>query len=125
MTCGIANSTGLVIGALFVEFTSWQWVLWFVCILALPITGLCTWLVPQQDPTRGRVQSSREKLRRLDIPGVTVLTSGLVLFIFSITSGSEEGWGSAMVLAPLIISLALIAGFFWYETRTPEEYAAM
>ena len=41
------------------------------------------------------------------------------------TSGSTTGWGSAGVLAPLIISVLMIVGFFYYETRIPVERAAI
>jgi hypothetical protein len=89
------------------------------------VAGLCALLVPPQVLTEERIQPAREKLRRLDIFGVSILTVALVLFIFAITSGSTAGWKSAMVLAPLIISVLMVVAFFVYETRIPEQYAAM
>lgn len=41
------------------------------------------------------------------------------------TSGSTDGWGSAIVLAPLVISIFLIAGFFYFETKIPANRAAV
>jgi ATP/ADP translocase len=50
----------------------------------------------------------------------------IILFIFAVTSsGSPTGWKSATVIAPLIISVGMTAGFFYYETRIPEETAAV
>jgi hypothetical protein len=100
-------------------------VFWFAAALALPLAGLCALLVPHQTRTEDRAQPAREKLRRLDLGGVAILTAALVLFIFAITSGSTAGWKSAMVLAPLVISVVAIGAFFVYETQIPEEYAAM
>ena len=49
----------------------------------------------------------------------------IILFIFAVTSGTTEGWGSAAVLAPLIISVFLVAGFFYFETTIPVHRAAI
>lgn len=49
----------------------------------------------------------------------------LILFIFAVTSGTTSGWGSAAVLAPLIVALFLVAGFFYFETTIPVERAAI
>ena len=49
----------------------------------------------------------------------------LILFIFAITSGSESGWATAQVLAPLIISIFMLAGFFLWERRIPQDIAAV
>jgi MFS family permease len=108
-----------------VQYASWRWVFWFATLVGLPVAGLCAWLIPPQVLTEDRIQPSREKLRRLDIPGVSGLTAALILFIFAITSGSTAGWKTAEVLAPLIISIFMIIAFFVYETRIPEQRAAM
>lgn len=49
----------------------------------------------------------------------------LVLFIFAVTSGSIDGWGTAEVIAPLILSILLFVAFFTWEARQPEEIAAV
>lgn len=49
----------------------------------------------------------------------------LVLFIFAVTSGSINGWGSARVIAPLVISVVLAVAFFVIEASLPEGYAAL
>ena len=41
------------------------------------------------------------------------------------TSGTTSGWGSAGVLAPLIIAVLLVFGFFYFETRIPADRAAI
>ena len=54
-----------------------------------------------------------------------LLIAALVLFNYAVTSGSQFGWGSVKVLGPLIISIFMLAGFFYYETRIPPSTAAM
>ncbi|KAJ6478639.1 MFS general substrate transporter [Mycena vitilis] len=124
-TGGIANILGLVIGAILVQFASWRWAFWFATLLALPVAGMAAWLVPPQVLTANRIQPPREKLRRLDISGVSILTAGILLLIFGITSGSTAGWKTAGVIAPLVISVIMVGAFFFYETRVPEQYAAV
>ncbi|KAI0791390.1 MFS general substrate transporter [Abortiporus biennis] len=126
--CGaVGNVLGLIIGAIFVEFATWKWVFWFVAVIAIPIASACTILIPEQtaNPSDATHGSTASRLKSLDLLGVTTLTVALILFIFAVTSASDAGWGSARVLAPLIISIFMVAGFFFYETLIPPEIAAV
>ena len=49
----------------------------------------------------------------------------MILFIFAVTSGSIQGWATAYVLAPLIISVLLLIAFFVWEAYIDEIDAAM
>ncbi|KAI0366484.1 MFS general substrate transporter [Pilatotrama ljubarskyi] len=124
--CGaVGNVLGLTIGAIFVQFASWSWVFWFVALIALPIAASCILLIPTQEPRLEDVDRKEARWRSLDIIGVSILTAALILFIFAITSGTTSGWASASVLAPLIISIFMVAGFFYYETTIPADKAAI
>src|SRR5882757_2948049 len=61
----------------------------------------------------------------LSLHGLHVLIVAIILFIFAVTSGSTDGWASAMVLAPLILSILMMVAFFYWETLIPVENAAM
>ena len=50
---------------------------------------------------------------------------GVAAAAVAVTSAPGDGWGSATVIAPLVISVALTGGFLFYETRIPEEWAAL
>ncbi|KAI0070062.1 MFS general substrate transporter, partial [Panus rudis PR-1116 ss-1] len=121
----IGNVLGLVIGALFVEFTTWPWVFWFVAIIALPIAGICLFLIPPDVKADEDERPLWARWRSLDMIGVSILTAALILFIFALTSGSTSGWATARVLAPLVISVFMVAGFFYYETCIPADVAAV
>ncbi|KAI0776916.1 MFS general substrate transporter [Trametes elegans] len=125
--CGaVGNILGLTIGAIFVQFASWSWVFWFVALVALPIAAACMLLIPAQDPHLDGLAGRKEaRWKSLDMVGVSILTAALVLFIFAITSGTTSGWGSATVLAPLIISVLMVVAFFYYETTIPFDKAAI
>ena len=59
------------------------------------------------------------------MPWLTDIAAALILFIFAVTSSSDVGWGSARVLAPLIISIFMVVAFFLWEARIPFERAAV
>ncbi|KAF8836849.1 hypothetical protein BDN67DRAFT_973657, partial [Paxillus ammoniavirescens] len=65
------------------------------------------------------------KWKRLDLIGVSILTVAIILFIFALTSGSADGWATAQVLVPLIMSVLMVAGFFYWETVIPVDKAAI
>ncbi|KDQ57949.1 hypothetical protein JAAARDRAFT_193433 [Jaapia argillacea MUCL 33604] len=124
--CGaIGNVLGLLIGALFTQYTSWSWVFWFVAIIAIPVGFICVFIIPPQPSGKRDGESQKERFKRLDIIGVSALTIALILFIFALTTGATGSWASAMVIVPLVISFALIGFFIYWETLLPEDGAAV
>ncbi|KAG2360967.1 major facilitator superfamily domain-containing protein [Suillus spraguei] len=106
--CGaVANMGGLVVGAMFVQRVSYHWVFWFVACAA------------------DFRKPKGAKWKSLDLVGVGVLTVSFILLIFAVTSGSTDGWKSPVVLILLIISIIMIAGFFYWETLLPADRAAI
>ncbi|KAG2132735.1 major facilitator superfamily domain-containing protein [Suillus bovinus] len=123
---GVANVLGLVIGAMFVEWTSYQWVFWFSAIVAGPAALACVFIIPSEiSNNTDNLEPAAEKWKSLDLVGVSILTVALILFIFAVTSGSTNGWASTKVLVPLIISILVVVGFFYWETRIPVDTAAI
>ncbi|KAG1743460.1 major facilitator superfamily domain-containing protein [Suillus lakei] len=125
--CGaVANISGLLIGAMFVEWVSFHWVFWFVACMALPVALACVFIVPSQlADTADTFEPGAAKWKSLDLVGVSILTVAVILFVFSVTSGSTDGWISPSVLVPLIISTLMVVGFFYWETLMPVERAAI
>ncbi|PPQ70822.1 hypothetical protein CVT24_001039 [Panaeolus cyanescens] len=120
----VGSVFGLIIGALFVSFVSWPWVFYFSAIVSLVIAGGITVLVPNRQAGPSK-ESAVSKLQRLDVLGVGLFAVSLILFIFALTSGSIVGWGSAQVIAPLVISVIVMIAFFGWEAYTPETRAAL
>lgn len=133
---------GLIIGAALVTYISWPWVFYFMAIVCFAMAAMVTILLPSWRNPYTEGESSYRKLGRLDPIGVTSVTgnapktlmqwlshnmasAALVLFVFAVTSGSIEGWRNARTIAPIIISGALIAFFFLWEPRLPENAAAV
>ncbi|KAG2072282.1 MFS general substrate transporter [Suillus decipiens] len=125
--CGcLANVLGLMIGAIFVQWASYHWVFWFVAIVAMPVALACVVIIPPEiSKTPGNPEPAAARWKSLDLFGVSILTIALILFIFSVTSGSTDGWASTIVLVPLIISILMVIGFFYWETLIPKDKAAI
>ncbi|RPD57986.1 MFS general substrate transporter [Lentinus tigrinus ALCF2SS1-7] len=126
----LGNVFGTMISAVFVEFANYRWIFWFTTVIAVPAAVSCLFLIPSRDDNSSTgdaplIGSRLAGLKKLDLVGVSILTVALILFIFAITSGSGSGWASAEVLAPLIISIFLIVGFFLWEKRMPTKDAAV
>ncbi|KAF9262403.1 MFS general substrate transporter [Marasmius fiardii PR-910] len=130
-TSAIGNILGLFIGALLVEFTTWPWVFFFITITGIVAAALALICSPnvkhlKAPSPKGLPESITGKVKRLDPIGISILTIAIILFVFAVTSGSISGWGSAQVIANLVISIVLTAIFFvWEAYFQPEEIAAL
>ncbi|KAI5124916.1 hypothetical protein M0805_007344 [Coniferiporia weirii] len=121
----IGNILGLFIGAIIVEYASWPWVFWFTALIATPAAVIAVKLIPGDNDKDFEMKPRASKMKGLDLIGVSILTFSLILFIYSVTTGSSQKWGSAGVLVPLALAVILFAGFFYYETKIPEESASL
>jgi len=69
------SALGVTIGALFVEYTSWHWIFWFIALIALPISMACIILIPATPRQESHKQS------KLGLAGVFALTRALTATI--------------------------------------------
>ncbi|KAI0045819.1 MFS general substrate transporter [Auriscalpium vulgare] len=116
----IGNVMGIIIGGIFVQWASWRWVFYFTCMLGVPIGIISVFLVPHSAPRPGK-----PSWRRLDLGGVTMLTTSIVLFIYAVTTGSATGWGAGRVIGTLITSIVLAVAFFVFEAKIDPDMASL
>ena len=105
------GSIGLLAGGALTEAINWHWIFF----VNLPI-GVATALFAL------RLVESREGIglrEGADIPGALLVTSGLMLGVYTILEAGEQGFGSAQTLALGAVSLALIAAFVARQARIP------
>ncbi|KAJ3563356.1 hypothetical protein NP233_g8991 [Leucocoprinus birnbaumii] len=93
---------GFVLGGIIVQFATWRWVFWVVPIITVPLSVLSMLIKP------GNRARETKDTKKMDFPGVFALT---------------VGWGTPRVLAPLIIAVFMMAGFFFWQNRLHEERA--
>jgi EmrB/QacA subfamily drug resistance transporter len=105
---GLAVAVGPVVGGAVTEGASWQWIFW----LNVPI-GLA--IIPAAVRTLARGPISRS---RLDLPGVALVSTGLLGVVFGLVRGSAAGWTSGQVLGSIVGGVLLLAVFAAWERRT-------
>ncbi|KAF2765141.1 hypothetical protein EJ03DRAFT_345873 [Teratosphaeria nubilosa] len=104
---------GLLLGGFLTSSLGWRY-LFYISVIMTGSTGALGWFVlPRDRQEEGRVKP------KLDLLGAGLSTAGLVLLSFVISSGAEYGWGTAMIIVLLVVSIAMLAIFTFIEKKVP------
>jgi EmrB/QacA subfamily drug resistance transporter len=102
---------GVLLGGVLTDWLSWEWIFYVnvpVALLGLALTPLL-------------LNESRDAhVKSFDVPGATLVTSGLVVLVFAITQANEFGWSSIETIGLFAASAVLLAAFIGWEARTAE-----
>src|SRR6266705_1036198 len=103
------GSIGVVLGGVLTDLLNWHWIF----LVNVPIGALVVFLTLRLLPgTPGAAVGER-----IDLAGAATITSALMLAIYAIVNGNQEGWTSAQTLALLGGSAALLGVFVWLESH--------
>ena len=104
---GLGVVLGPLVGGAAVQGLSWPWIFW----VNVPI-GLATIAL-----TRARVGESVGPDAALNLPGLALVTGGVLGIVWALVRGNTAGWGSPEVAGPLAAGVALVAAFIAWELR--------
>jgi EmrB/QacA subfamily drug resistance transporter len=104
---GLAVASGPLVGGLVTQRLDWHWIFW----INVPIGLLAAALAPS------RLAESRGPRTRIDVPGVTLVSTGAVCFVWGLVRTVEVGWTSPSSVGLLAFGMAAIAGFLAWEGR--------
>jgi EmrB/QacA subfamily drug resistance transporter len=107
---GLAVAIGPLVGGAVTEGLDWHWIFW----VNVPIGVLASLLALRVLPESHGVPT------RLDLPGVALISAGVVSLVWGLVRGGQAGWGSAEIVATLAAGVALLGAFLYWEARTPE-----
>lgn len=99
----LGPALGPVIGGLLVDALSWRAVFFVTvptCLIGLPMAWSFL-----------RSRNGDGKRPRLDLPGLGLLAAGLTSLLWALSNGQRLGWDDAAILAALVATVALAAGF--------------
>jgi EmrB/QacA subfamily drug resistance transporter len=103
------GSIGLLAGGALTEAINWHWIFF----INLPV-GVATGLFALRLVDRREGIGLREGA---DVPGAVLLTTGLMLGVYTILEVGDRGWGSVQTLVLGGVSIALVAAFLARQAR--------
>ncbi|MFI6446662.1 MFS transporter [Kitasatospora sp. NPDC050543] len=104
---GGGGAIGLILGGLLTEYMNWRWT-FFVNIPFAVVAAVGAVLVIRE-PAQGRNRD------RLDIPGVLLVTTGLVSLVYAFTRAEADGWSAPLTIGLFIAAGVLLAAFVVVE----------
>jgi EmrB/QacA subfamily drug resistance transporter len=107
---GLAIAIGPVVGGAIAEGLEWQCIFWLNVPIGLAMLPLA-WT--QLTETRG-------PSTRLDLPGLGLVSGGLLAVVWGLVRANEQGWTSPEILASFGIGIVLLAIFVAWEARSAE-----
>ena len=103
------GSIGVLLGGVLTDVLDWHWIF----LVNIPI-GAAVVLLSLRLLPGGRGQGSDAKL---DVAGAVTVTAALMLAVYAIVNGNQEGWLGLQTLGLLAIAAALLGLFLLIESR--------
>src|SRR5689334_17792970 len=104
-------SVGLLAGGVLTEAINWHWI-FFVNIPVGIVVGTLAVRLVEDRPGIGLKEGA-------DLIGALLLTSGLMLFVYTLLETGNKGWGSAQTIVLGSLAIALLAAFVIRQARVP------
>jgi EmrB/QacA subfamily drug resistance transporter len=103
------GSIGVLAGGVLTDVLNWHWIFLVNIPIGIGVIAACLLLLPG-----GGALAARE---RLDVTGAVLVTGSLMLAVYAIVNGNEQGWTSLQTLGLLGVAAVGIAAFFVLESR--------
>jgi EmrB/QacA subfamily drug resistance transporter len=103
------GSLGVLLGGVLTNSLDWHWIF----LVNLPIGVLVYALSLRLLPAAPRASAGG----RLDVGGAITVTAALMLAVYAIVNGNQEGWTSGRTLGLLAVAALLLALFLRIESR--------
>src|SRR5688572_16561720 len=100
---------GVLAGGVLTDVLNWHWIF----LVNLPVGAAVYLLSLRLLPT----QKGPAATGRVDVAGAITVTTALILAVYAIVNGNEEGWTSGRTLGILGVSVALLAVFLAIEAK--------
>src|SRR5947207_3119775 len=102
------GTAGVLLGGTLTDLLSWHWIFLVNIPVGIAVLALCRVLLPPDAQTRSG---------GLDVAGAVTVTASLMLAVYAIVNGNQNGWTSAQTLGMLGGAVVLLAAFLVIETR--------
>ncbi len=103
------GSIGVTLGGILTDSLDWHWIFLVNFPIGIAVVALSLKLLPS-----ARIEGAAVKL---DVAGAITVTSALMLAVYAIVNGNQNGWTSAQTLGMLGAAAVLLAVFLVIESR--------
>jgi EmrB/QacA subfamily drug resistance transporter len=103
------GSIGVLLGGILTDSLNWHWIFLVNFPIGLIVIALSLRLLPAP---RGTAATGR-----LDVAGAVTVTASLMLAVYAIVNGNQQGWTSGQTLGLLGAAAALLTIFLVVEAR--------
>jgi EmrB/QacA subfamily drug resistance transporter len=104
---GLAVAGGPLVGGAITQGIAWQWIFWLNVPIGLALIPLALRRIPE----------SYGPDRSLDLPGLALVSGGVLGLVWGLVRGNDAGWGSPEVLGAFAAAVVLLSGFAAFELR--------
>ena len=105
------GSIGVLLGGVLTDRLDWHWIFLVNLPIGIAVCALSFRLLPGGRGNTGG---------RLDAAGAVTVTAALMLAVYAIVNGNQEGWTSARTLGELAGAVAVLALFLAIESRVSD-----
>ncbi|MFE9424987.1 MFS transporter [Kitasatospora sp. NPDC006697] len=106
---GGGGALGLILGGVLTEYLNWRWTFYINVPFAIVAVLGAVYVIREPLGSRNR--------NPLDIPGVLLVSSGLVALVYGFTNASEQSWGASRTVALFVAAAVLLIAFVIVESR--------
>jgi EmrB/QacA subfamily drug resistance transporter len=103
------GSIGVLLGGVLTDTLDWHWIFLVNLPIGVAVALLSLQLLPGRQGEAGT--------GKLDVAGAATVTASLMLAVYAIVNGNQNGWSSAETLGLLAAAVALLALFLLIESR--------
>ena len=103
------GSIGVLLGGILTDVLSWHWIFLVNFPIGVAVVLLSLRLLPEVHLPMPN--------RRLDVAGAITVTASLMIAVYAIVNGNQNGWTSSETLGLLAVAVTIFAVFLVIETR--------
>jgi EmrB/QacA subfamily drug resistance transporter len=103
------GSIGVLLGGVLTDVLNWHWIFLVNFPVGVVVCALSLRLLPAAPGSAAT--------GRLDVAGAVTVTASLMLAVYAIVNGNQEGWTSGQTLGLLAAAVTLLAVFLGIEAR--------
>ena len=106
-------AAGVLLGGVLTQYAGWRWNFFVNVPVGIFVVLAALRLLPHH------IGEENRKLK-LDLPGATLATVGLMSLVYGLSKAPMLGWGSHTVGGFIAAGITLFLTFLYYETRTDQ-----